>query len=59
MKTPYKYIIEFQKETENFDYTDEVNNIIFYRENLIEKLEKNKLKKADRENLILLLELLT
>ena len=55
----YKEIIKRHLEETNMNWDYDINDILFFRETLIKKLENNKLLKKDRESLILLLNLLT
>ena len=55
---PHESIIKYYKDTDKMDYTHEIDRIIFEKEILRNKLEKNKLLKNDRDQLILLLNLI-
>ena len=57
MKTPYNYIIDFHF-SNGLDYSGEVNSIMMLKNHYIQKLTKNRLLKWEREQLILLLNLL-
>ena len=58
MKSIIRYIIEYHKSLSNINYEDEINRIWILKDYYIDKLEKNKMRKSEREDLILLLKLL-
>lgn len=51
-------ILDTQKNMEKINYEHDLEIIIFNFDRLLEKLEKNKLKKCDREMLIIALHIL-
>lgn len=58
MKSIIRYIIEYHKSLSNINYEDEINRIWILKDYYIDKLEKNKMRKSEREDIILLLQLL-
>lgn len=59
METPYNYLIRYHKEVNNIDYSHEINSIVMMAKLYhIPNLEKNKTLKWQRDELILLLQLL-
>lgn len=59
MKAPYNHIIDYHLEKDGMDYTDDVNHMMIVREMYIQRLETNRLLKWQRDELILLLKLLS
>lgn len=58
MQAIIRYIVDYHKHYGNVDYSEEVDRIWILKDYYIEKLEKNKMRKNEREDLILLLKLL-
>ena len=58
MKSVLRYIIDYHKSLSNVNYEDEMNRVWILKDYYINKLEKNKMRKSEREDIILLLKLL-
>lgn len=58
MKSVLRYIIDYHKSLSNVNYEDEMNRVWILKDYYINKLEKNKMSKSEREDIILLLKLL-
>lgn len=46
------------KELNDMDYSQEIAELVFHKETLTEKIQTNRLKKEDKEKLILALEII-
>lgn len=58
MQAIIQYIVDYHKSLSNVNYEKEVHRIWILKDYYIDKLEKNKMRKGEREDLILLLKLL-
>lgn len=58
MKAIIQYIVDYHKSLSNVNYEKEVQRIWILKDYYIDKLEKNKMCKGEREDIILLLQLL-
>jgi len=57
-KSIIAYIVDYHKSLSNINYEDDVNRIWILKDYYIDKLQKNKMRKDEREDLILLLKLI-